>query len=104
DEPRTARQNSKEYSITEDGRDELLAWLATPAEPEQVREPLLIKLFFGRALSRERLLAVMRSQVEDLRSIAATYGEAMEMTHKFAAAAGMEKDAQHWALTVEAGI
>ena len=59
--------------------------------PEQVREPLLIKLFFGRVLPRERLIAVMHSQVADLRRIAETYGEAMEMTHKFAAAAGMRR-------------
>src|SRR5947209_2570055 len=103
-EAQTDRPNRKVYSITEDGRNELLEWLATPAEPEQVREPLLIKLFFGRVLPRERLIAVMHSQVADLRRIAETYGEAMEMTHKFAAAAGMEKDAQLWALTVEAGI
>ena len=37
-EAQTDRPNRKVYSITEDGRDELLEWLATPAEPEQVRE------------------------------------------------------------------
>lgn len=104
-EMQTDRPNRKVYSITEDGRNELIEWLATPAEPEQVREPLLIKMFFGRALQREQLLAVLRAQLEELRRVTAMYaGDAMETVHKFAAAAGMEEDARLWALTVEAGI
>lgn len=103
-EMQTDRPNRKVYSITEDGRSELLEWLATPAEPEQVREPLLIKLFFGRALPRERLIAVLRSSVEELERISVTYGGATTMIDKFAEAAGMENDAQLWALTVEAGL
>lgn len=104
-EVQTDRPNRKVYSITEDGRDELLEWLATPAEAEQVREPLLIKLFFGRVLQREQLLAVLRAQLADLRRVTAMYtGDAMDTVHKFAAAAGMQEDARLWQLTVEAGI
>jgi DNA-binding PadR family transcriptional regulator len=104
-EMQTDRPNRKVYSITEDGRNELLEWLATPAEPEQVREPLLIKLFFGRALQRDQLLTVLRAQVEELHRTLEMYGGAgLDTVHKFAAAAGMEDDARLWALTVEAGI
>src|SRR5438552_16270601 len=46
------RPNRKVYSITDDGRRELLEWLATPAESDQVREPLLVKLFFGSSLPK----------------------------------------------------
>ena len=103
-EMQTERPNRKVYSITEDGRSELLEWLATPAEPSQIREPLLIKLFFGRALPREALVAVLRSSVGELERITAAYSGATEMIDRFAEAAGMEKDAQLWAMTVEAGI
>jgi DNA-binding PadR family transcriptional regulator len=104
-EMQTDRPNRKVYSITEDGRDELLEWLATPAEPEQVREPLLIKLFFGRALRRDQLIGVLRAQVEELRRVCDIYATAgRETVHRFAEAAGMQQDAMLWELTVEAGI
>src|SRR5437763_12566912 len=41
-EVQTDRPHRKVYSITEDGRNELMDWLATPPEPERVREPLRI--------------------------------------------------------------
>jgi DNA-binding PadR family transcriptional regulator len=104
-EMQTDRPNRKVYSITQDGRDELLEWLATPAEPEQVREPLLIKIFFGRALQRQQLIAVLKSHAEELRRTESMYaGDALDTVRKFAAAAGMEDDARLWALTVDAGI
>jgi DNA-binding PadR family transcriptional regulator len=104
-EMQTDRPNRKVYSITEDGRNELLEWLARPAEPEQVREPLLIKIFFGRALQRDQLVAVLKAYVEELRRTESMYaGDGLDMVRKFAAAAGMEDDARLWALTVDAGI
>lgn len=103
-EVQTDRPNRKVYSITEDGRAELLEWLATPAEPEQVREPVLIKLFFGRALERRQLIEVLRSQLDDHRRIVETYRGAMDVVRKFGEAAMMEQDAQLWAMTVESGI
>ena len=41
------------YSITEVGRAELRRWLAEPAEPDRVRNELLLKLFFGRQVDLE---------------------------------------------------
>jgi PadR family transcriptional regulator, regulatory protein AphA len=35
------------YSLTPRGRDELLRWLTAPVERQQVRNELLLKLFFG---------------------------------------------------------
>ncbi len=47
------RPNRKVYSITESGRRELVDWLAKPADRDQVREPILIKVFFGSSLSKQ---------------------------------------------------
>src|SRR6266545_4413640 len=58
------RPNRKEYSITEKGRRELLDWLAKPADPEQVREPILIKVFFGAALRKDEVLEVLGTEAE----------------------------------------
>src|SRR2546426_8647603 len=60
------RPNRKEYSITDAGRSELLGWLARPAEPEQVREPILVKVFFAAALQKAEIVSVLRSEVQRL--------------------------------------
>ena len=57
----TDRPNRKVYSITDDGRRELNDWLASPPEPEQVREPVLVKVFFGASLSKPSKAALTRS-------------------------------------------
>jgi DNA-binding PadR family transcriptional regulator len=66
----TQRQEGKPdrivYSITDKGREEFEQWLALPAEPESIRSELLLKLFFGNRMPRERvtahLLAFRRQQ------------------------------------------
>lgn len=45
------------YSITEKGREEFEQWLGQPFEPESIRSELLLKLFFGHHLPRERVVA-----------------------------------------------
>src|SRR5260370_24297221 len=61
------RPNRKVYSITDDGRQDLRDWLKQPSEPKQVREPLLIKGFFGATLRRDELIAVLRDRIEGLK-------------------------------------
>src|SRR5881409_1423537 len=53
------RPNRKVYAITDAGRGELTDRLAQPAEPEQLREPLLIKVFFGAAVPKRELIQVL---------------------------------------------
>src|SRR5713101_9245132 len=52
------RPNRKEYSITEEGRRQLLEWLAEPAESVQFRSPVLIKVFFGTSLRKQDLIQI----------------------------------------------
>ncbi len=98
------RPNRKVYSITEDGRRELRKWLAQPAEPEQVREPLLIKVFFGASLSKQELIAVIQDQIDQRERARVLLERAASLIPGFAHAIGLERDALFWALTVEAGI
>jgi DNA-binding PadR family transcriptional regulator len=97
------RPNRKEYSITELGRRELVEWLGSPAEPEQVREPLLIKVFFGAALPKERLLAVMREYTQRLKYDLQMMQQIGPVVEKFAHMAGLQRDAPFWRLTIGAG-
>lgn len=49
------KPDKKVYHITEAGHDALLEWLNKPARAARFKEPMLIKLFAGRLLSREAL-------------------------------------------------
>lgn len=66
----------KLHSLTDVGRAELAAWLASPLEDDRVKDPFLARLFFGEHLGVEgvdRLLAERERQVrvtlEQLRGI-----------------------------------
>ena len=96
------RPNRKVYSITEDGRRELLEWLASPVALEAAREPLLINVFFAASLPKGDLLAVLRHRAEELERTIKEHGPAPEHSQQFAKAIGLPKDAFFWSLTIEA--
>jgi hypothetical protein len=98
------RPNRKVYTITEDGRRELIDWLAQPAGTDQVREPLMIKLFFGSALRREELIRVLRHRVEELRENTAMYQRGCAIIENLAKRIGLGNEAFFWGLTLDAAI
>jgi DNA-binding PadR family transcriptional regulator len=56
--PQEARPDKQLYRISGRGRLAFLDWLANaPLEPARFRNPFLLKIFFGRHLDRERLIA-----------------------------------------------
>ncbi len=61
-EVQTERPNRKVYHITEAGQQELARWLATDQPLVTYREPFLIQLFFGAALSDADLLRLIEGQ------------------------------------------
>jgi len=42
------------YAITDEGRDNLILWLAKPSENDKVKYEILLKLFFGSALDVQK--------------------------------------------------
>ena len=52
------------FSITARGREELERWLAEPAEPESVRNEMLLKVFFGHSVAP----SVIVSHIEAFRA------------------------------------
>jgi PadR family transcriptional regulator AphA len=71
--PQTRRPVRKVYEITEQGQQELEAWLRRPAETDQVRREFLLKLFLARDLPPDDLRALIRqrqsetqAQIEEL--------------------------------------
>ena len=98
------RPNRKVYSITDQGRGELRQWLAQPAEPEQIREPILIKVFFGASLPKQELIEVLRDQIEQHRRYLQGLEQGCAMIVKFADAIGLQRDAAFWNLTIDCGM
>lgn len=98
------RPNRKVYTITDDGRRELLDWLARPAGRDQVREPLMIKLFFGAALSRDEIIQVLRHRIAELREANAMYERGCAIIEDLAKSIGLGREAFFWRLTLEAGV
>lgn len=96
------RPNRKVYSITEDGRRELIDWLATPPDVDAVRDPMLINVFFGASLPKEELIAVLRSRAGDLRHMLAEHQPAAQHSEQLAAAVGLEREGFFWSLTIDA--
>jgi PadR family transcriptional regulator AphA len=98
------RPNRKVYSITDAGRQALLKWLAEPAEMEQVREPILIKVFFGSALKKEQLVSVLRNSIHDSERVAAYLQQARAFVDRFVGSIGLQQEGDFWSLTIEAGL
>jgi DNA-binding PadR family transcriptional regulator len=68
------RPDKRVYRITPEGEQALRGWLESPAvEPEVVRSPFLLKVFFGALIPRETLLAQMkeahRRAIDELESL-----------------------------------
>jgi DNA-binding PadR family transcriptional regulator len=98
------RPNRKVCSITDDGRRELLEWMARPTEAEQVREPILVKVFFGASLPKQELLQVLRERKEAVRGYADYLGKCQALVETFARSIGLERDAVFWGLTPSLGL
>lgn len=99
------RPNRKVYHITEDGRAELRHWLVEPMDLQPVREPFLIKVFFGAGLAKEEILAQLRGRLELLRARLADYeGPVREGMERRIGETGLERDGLYWGLTLECGV
>jgi PadR family transcriptional regulator AphA len=98
------RPNRKVYSISEQGRRELVDWLAKPAERDQVREPILIKVFFGSSLRKDQLLDVLRKAADEGRSQVTYLQFAHQFVDKFVESLGLQNEALFWKLTIDAGL
>lgn len=60
--PQRGRPSKKVYFLTEQGRDELVAWLSQPAAADQVRREFLLKLYLARHLGEQELRAIVANR------------------------------------------
>ena len=65
--PQSGRPYRRVHSLTESGRAELDAWLASPLEPARVKDPLLARVFFAARLGHERVDELLAEAEEKFR-------------------------------------
>ena len=59
------RPNRKIYAITDEGRAEFDRWFRAPQPPADLRDPFLIKVFFGTEVPVEDTIILLRRQMEE---------------------------------------
>ena len=102
------RPNRKVYEITDAGRDELGSWLREPSMPADMRDPFLIKIFFGTEVPVEDVLVLLRRQMEEQQMIMG-YADTVlrERIQHSKTETGHDHDPRHavfWTLTLEMAI
>ena len=74
--PQQDKPNRKIYHITPEGRDELLQWLVSgTVKSVNIREPLLVRIFFAELLSDEQVLNILREEAACSSSCLSEYEE-----------------------------
>ena len=102
-EVQDARPNRKVYEITEGGREEFLRWVRAPQPPADLRDPFMIKVFFGTEVPVEDMLVLMRRQMEEHQKVLA-FSETVLLSRINEAARHEKFSRAHqlwWTLTLE---
>lgn len=84
-EQAAAGRRQRVFTITPRGREVLDSWLASPESPDvEIRDPALLKLFFGRLASEHTLVALAEEQIAGHQARMAQYEKLLERygTHR----------------------
>ena len=106
-EVQESRPNRKVYEITPHGREEMARWLREPSMPADMRDPFLIKIFFGTEVPLEDVLVLLRRQMEEQQMImgyADTVLRDRINKHAKSEQHGDARQALFWTLTLEMAI
>lgn len=100
------RPNRKIYEITKAGRDEFVRWVRETPPPAGLRDPFMIKVFFGTEVPLEDLLIVLRRQMEEQQKLLAFSETVLRARIQEGALAhkGMQRQALFWTLTLEMAV
>jgi DNA-binding PadR family transcriptional regulator len=104
-EVQESRPNKKIYEITDDGKEEYTRWALHPLPPADLRDPFLIRVFFGDNLSVEDMLVLLRHQMEEQQKVLA-FNEAVlrPKIKESVEALGSTRRGLFWTLTLEMAI
>lgn len=103
-EPQQGKPSKKVYSISDVGMKELTRWLMSKPEITPERNPLLLKVFFGRMIHPEALKKIISGcQQYHVKLLEQYEKETVNVIQHYAEVCGSEADAAFWRLTLDFG-
>ncbi len=104
-EQQSGKPNRKVYRITDEGKKELLHWLAEPPEELEMRHTMLVKVFFGSQLPPESLAQHLRNWREYHVNLLQQYETVViPVIQQQSEKASYTEDANYWGLSLDYGI
>lgn len=98
---RTGKRKRAMFEITASGKKEFAAWMALPAQPENVRNELLLKLFFGATGSKESLIKLLEAKLKHSKKIKQTFAS---IEKNLATVDDKNPHKPFWQMTLKNGI
>lgn len=103
-EPQEGKPSRKVYSITDMGMKELTRWLVSKPEITPERNPLLLKVFFGRMMHPEALKKIISGCRQYHAQLLEQYDkETTNVIQCYAEACSSPEEATFWKLTLDFG-
>ena len=103
-EPQEGKPSRKVYSITDEGRNELKRWLVSKPEITPERNPLLLKVFFGRMVDAAALKGIIAGYQRFHAKLLEQYDtETVNIIQHYAETCSASADAAFWRLTLDFG-
>ena len=104
-EHQKGKPSRKIYKITARGKKELNKWLSAPTDPVQIKNELMMKVFFGNQMHQKDLVRHIRESREQAEQFLQKTPKQVEATIKdFSAATGVsDADTRLWFLTYDFG-
>ena len=98
------KPSRKVYQITKAGQEEFKRWLTEPPEMPEIRNAMLIKIFFGNHMKPSQFAAHLRAWREEHANLLERYEkEVPSLIKQYAHATGAFKDALYWSFTLDYG-
>ena len=103
-EHQNGKPSRKVYDVTKAGREEFKRWLSEPPEMPELRNAMLIKIFFGNHMQPSQFAAHLKAWREHHENLLKRYEEEVpSVIQKCVLDTGAVDDAPYWALTLDYG-
>jgi len=103
-EHQNGKPSRKVYNVTKAGREEFKRWLSEPPEMPELRNAMLIKIFFGNHMQPSQFAAHLKAWQEHHENLLKRYEEEVpSVIQKCVLDTGAVDDAPYWALTLDYG-
>lgn len=98
------KPNTKVYSITGNGREELHRWLTAPLPLETIRMEWMVQVFFASYASDEEILALLETRLAEVNKLLSYYKEEIDPKLRSFSCQGLERPSRYWRMTLLTGI